>query len=191
MRKMNAYIENTDFSLLEQFVTEQGTVRSFAKKEIFVGQDCKSVLMGFVKSGIFRYVRTDRRGNEHIIGYAFQNEYIAEYAAYLHRVPSLVTIEAVVDSVAYVLPLDVMYAYWETSMETQRLGRTAAEQLYAQSYRRVLSLHCDTPEERYLDLIGHCPDILNTLPLKDIASYLSVTPETISHIRRKILHRKS
>lgn len=94
------------------------------------------------------------------------------------------TIQAVVDSVIYMLPLDIMYAYWETSMETQRLGRVAAEQLYVQFYERVISLHSDTPEERYLNLIKQHPDILNILSLKDIASYLSVTPETVSHIRK-------
>lgn len=184
---MNKYIENTDFSLLEQFVKERGTIRSFGKKEFFVEQGGKSLYMGFVESGAFRYVKTDSRGNEHTIGYAFQNEYIAEYAAYLYRVPSLLTIQAVTDSVIYTLPLDTMYAYWETNMETQRLGRIAAEQLYAQLYERVISLHSETPEERYLNLTGQCPDILNMLSLKDIASYLSVTPETISHIRKKIL----
>lgn len=187
MKKMNKYVENTDFSLLETFVKEHGTVKSFAKKENFISQECPSLYMGFVESGAFRYIRTDKRGNEHIIGYAFQNEYIAEYTAYLYQIPSLVNIQAVTDSVIYMLPLDVMYAYWETNMETQRLGRIAAEQLYAQYYERVISLHSETPEERYLNLIKQCPDILNMLPLKEIASYLSVTPETISHIRKKIL----
>jgi CRP-like cAMP-binding protein len=185
--KMNKYVENTDLSLLEQFVKEHGVIKSFAKKEIFLGQGCKSVYMGFVATGTFRYIRTDKKGNEHIIAFAFQNEYIAEYAAYLSQTSSLVTIQAVVDSVIYMLPLDIMYAYWETSMETQRLGRVAAEQLYVQFYERVISLHSDTPEERYLNLIKQHPDILNILSLKDIASYLSVTPETVSHIRKKIL----
>lgn len=141
--------------------------------------------MGFVESGLFRYVRIDLRGNEHILGYAFQNEYIGDYAACLRRIPSLVTIQAVINSSVLILPFDAMYAFWDSSMKNQRSGRVAAEQLFVQMYERVISLHCETAEERYRSLINQCPAILNILTLKEIALYLSVTPETVSHIRKK------
>lgn len=53
-------------------------------------------------------------------------------------------------------------------------------------YNRLLDLYCKTTEELYLDLLNRCPDIQMYITLKEIASFLQVTPETISRIRRKL-----
>ena len=70
-------------------------------------------------------------------------------------------------------------------METQRLGRYVAENLYEMVYERLLDSYC-TPEIRYQRLMKRCPDLKDTVPLKSIASFLGVTPETVSRIRRKL-----
>ncbi len=56
-------------------------------------------------------------------------------------------------------------------------------------YKRLLDFYCDTPEQRYVKLMKRCPDLKSIVPLKDIASFLNVTPETVSHIRRKLLQK--
>ena len=68
--------------------------------------------------------------------------------------------------------------YWETDMKTQRFGRHVAESLFEMVYERLLDSYC-TPEIRYRNLT-------EVVPLKNIASFLGVTPETISRIRRKL-----
>lgn len=186
MKNFNLYAKSSELALLEQFITKNGTIKPFKKKEPFITEGDKSIYVGFVKSGLFRYVKLDDRGTEHIIGFAFPNEYVAEYHSYICKIPSLLTIEAAVNSVAYVLPLETLRAFWETDRQTQRLRSMVAEKLYAQYYERVISLHCDTAEERYVRLIQQHPEVTNELSLKDIASYISVTPETVSHIRKKI-----
>lgn len=54
------------------------------------------------------------------------------------------------------------------------------------SYRRLLDYCSSTPEERYVDLMLRYPDLKELRPLKEIASYIGVTPETVSAIRRKL-----
>ena len=53
-------------------------------------------------------------------------------------------------------------------------------------YHRLLDMYCKTTEELYLDLLNRCPDIQEYITLKEIASFLQVTPETVSRIRRKL-----
>ena len=65
------------------------------------------------------------------------------------------------------------------------IARTNAEQLFLQTYSRYLDLYRLTPEERYLQLLRRCPGILQSVPLKEIASYLMITPTHMSRIRRK------
>lgn len=65
------------------------------------------------------------------------------------------------------------------------MPRTNAEQLFLQTYSRYLDLYRLTSEERYLQLLERCPEILQLVPLKEIASYLKITPTHMSRIRRK------
>lgn len=189
MRNFNQYIENVDLSQLRQFFEKYGVFKQMKKKEFFASQNDTPLYMGYVERGVFRYSRIDTQGREHILGYAFQNEYIGDYASCLRQMPLLVTIQAVTDASVYVLPFETMYSFWETDLKTQRLGRIVTEELFIQIYERMISLHCETAEERYMSLIKQCPEILNILTLKEIALYLSVTPETVSHIRKKMLNR--
>lgn len=62
-----------------------------------------------------------------------------------------------------------------------------AEQMFAMAYRRLLDGYCCTPEERYVSLMKVYPELKEKRPLKEIASYIGVTPETVSAIRRKLL----
>ena len=72
------------------------------------------------------------------------------------------------------------------SMEMQRYARITAEQLFLQTFSRYLDIYRKTPEERYRDLLQRCPELLQVLPLKEVASYLRITPTTMSNIRRRI-----
>lgn len=65
--------------------------------------------------------------------------------------------------------------------------RINAKQLFLQTCSRYLDLYRLTPEERYLQLLEQCPGILQSVPLKEIASYRMITPTHMSRIRRKQL----
>ena len=62
-----------------------------------------------------------------------------------------------------------------------------AEQRFVMAYRRLLDRYCCTPEERDVELMRQYPDQQDRRPLKEIASFIGVTPETVSAIRRKLL----
>ena len=75
-------------------------------------------------------------------------------------------------------------------IEGQRLGRRVAEELFAITYDRLLDFYCKTPEEHYLNLIDRYPGLVDVIPLKELASFIGVTPETVSHIRRKLSSKR-
>ena len=53
----------------------------------------------------------------------------------------------------------------------------------------MISMYSLTPEERYIDIITRCPDLLKLITLKELASYLLIRPETLSRIRRKVVQK--
>ena len=192
MDKFNGYNKQLDFSDLESLFVEKGVLKEFKKKEYFVHQDDKTHRIGFVKSGIFRLTRIDANANEWIIGYAFEGEFLSDYPAMVHQSNSLINIQATTNSEVYMLTSQELNDFWETSMDTQRLGRQIAEMMFEEIYKRLIHFYCDTPEQRYIALMQRCPSLKENVPLKEIASFLGVTPETVSHIRKRMLqNRKS
>ena len=123
------------------------------------------------------------------MGYSFEREFVGEYAANLCNRESLVNIQAITDSDVYIIKYADMTKLWNSSMEYQRLGRIVAEQLFVMTYRRLIDSYCSTPEERYLDLMKRYPNLKELIPLKEIASFIGITPETLSNIRRRLLKK--
>ncbi len=187
MDKFNGYNKQVDFSKLENLFIQKGVLKEFKKKEYFVRQNEKTHHIGFVKSGIFRLTCIDTNANEWIIGYSFEREFLSDYPAMVRQTNSLINIQATTDSEVYVLTAQELDDFWETSIDTQRLGRQIAEMMFAEIYQRLIHFYCDTPKQRYTALMQRCPDLKESVPLKEIASFIGVTPETISHIRKKML----
>ena len=67
----------------------------------------------------------------------------------------------------------------------------STEAVFATVYDRYLALHTKTPQERYDDLMNQHPDLFRIFPLKDIASYLNITPTHVSRLRKHIEDWKS
>ena len=66
------------------------------------------------------------------------------------------------------------------------IGRITCENLFIKKAERELSLLNDTPEERYLKIFKQRPELIEKIPLKYIASYIGITPQALSRIRRRI-----
>lgn len=187
---INEYsLSQTDLSELKTFILQNGTLRQIAKKDYLVRQNENCLFVGFITEGMFRYTRTDSIGKEHIIGYSFKDDFVSEYSASLCQRPSLANIQAIKDSTVYLVRHAELERFWKLSAEHQRLGRIVAEQLFAMTYRRLIDSYCSTPEERYKDLMIRYPNLKEMIPLKEIASFIGVTPETVSSIRRKLLNQ--
>ena len=78
-------------------------------------------------------------------------------------------------------------AFYRTDAARERLGRTFAQHMLAEVYERLLDRCAASPQQRYEALLERCPDLLQLVPLRELASYLGVRPETLSRIRRRIL----
>ena len=190
MEDFNLYMNEVDLSEIRKLCLEKGKPVEIKKRDYFVRQGELSKYAGFIESGIFRDTRIGSDGDEHIVGYCFQNDFVCDYPALIKKYHSCVNIQAVTDCKVYLLSVNDFHDYWETSMDAQRLGRLVAEEVLIEIYGRLLDFYCDTAEQRYISLLKRCPSLPQYIPLKEIASFLGVTPETVSHIRKKILLEK-
>lgn len=115
--------------------------------------------------------------------------FVGNYPAFQLEDQSNVDIQALCDSSVYMVTHQQLADFYETNNEHQKLGRRIAETLLWEVYDRMISMYSLTPEERYIDIITRCPDLLKLITLKELASYLLIRPETLSRIRRKVVQK--
>ena len=181
------FAEHPELSVFKEFFLSHGKSKEIKKKEYLVEQSSVAKYVAYVVEGFFRYTRIDNRGNEHIVGYVFKGEYVGDYASLIKKdITSLVTVQAVTDCKIYYVPLEEVRKFFNTNEDAHIAGRVLAEELFMVAYTRLLDFYCKNTEELYMDLTERCPDFQNYITLKEMASFLQVTPETISHIRNSI-----
>ena len=143
----------------------------------------------FVTKGCLRSYVIDSKGKEHIIQFAPENWWIAEQVSMSRNQPSMFTIDAVEDTQYLAFTTN----YFDRIMEVAPQFRSMTNPLFLNSFnalqKRLISLLSATGEERYVDFMKMYPEMGTRLPQKMIASYLGVTPETLSRIRKELVRK--
>ncbi|MBN9296452.1 MAG: Crp/Fnr family transcriptional regulator [Filimonas sp.] len=156
------------------------------KKERLLSNGQVSNFVVFVDKGSLRSYTIDEKGNEHILQFAFENYWIGDLYSYLTDAPSALNIEAMeATEVLYVSKTD-MEALYEKEPKLDRFMRLQVQNAYVALQKRLNAAMSVPTEDRYLELMRVHPDILVRVPLIYIASYLGVTPESLSRIRRQL-----
>ena len=180
-----------DIEALREFCEREGEAVEFLKGDQLEREGDPARWFGFVTEGCFKYVTygiSDDR--EHITWFSFAGEFVVDYPTFLYGQPSQTTIEAMMPSRVLRVAGQQLEQYFRQSMETMKLRAVIAEHILFQFRSRYLDLHCATPRERYEQLLQRCPGIVEHLDLQDIASFLNVTPKTVSIIRKNITFGK-
>lgn len=159
--------------------------RSIKKNEYYLqeGKFCSHI--GLVASGAFRSYYS--AGSKEISkSFAFENDYIGSLASFLSHTPSKVNIMALEDSIVAELPYDTLFNLIDGYSEWKDFSRIIVEDRFLKNEHREASLLTDPPEVRFRKLLEEHPKIFKRVPLQHIASYLSITPETLSRYRTKL-----
>ncbi|MCH3885024.1 Crp/Fnr family transcriptional regulator [Tenacibaculum aquimarinum] len=176
-------IEDDDWNLFTSKLKKQ-TVKKRTKL-LSLGQVENHI--SFISSGIVRFLITKEDVEKEItFGFCFENEFVSAYDSFLTQKPSLYELETLTEvtmwSITY---LDLQEVYQKTKIGNT-LGRLSSERLFLIKSKREQSLLNETAEERYLNLFKDRPKLIKEIPLKYIASYIGVTAQALSRIRKRI-----
>ena len=148
------------------------------------GDVCK--LNTFVVEGCFRMYFVDEKGKEHNIQFAVENWWIGDIGSFHSEEPSKLYIEAIENSIILQIRKQDQLDLFVNHTKFNRIFRVFTENALVTYQRRVLHNISSTAEERYLDFMKRYPYFFNRISNVQIASFLGVTPEFLSTIRKKI-----
>lgn len=143
----------------------------------------------FVEKGLLRMYSLDRNGKEHIIQFAPENWLISDRSSLNFNQKSNYYIEAVEDSEVFILSKDFFINMIEKFPQTAENNDLLLQKHIRNLQNRVNSLLADTAEERYMSFIKMYPDILLRVPQWMVASYLGITPESLSRVRKELARK--
>lgn len=165
------------------------TVVSLKKQQAFAQQGLVADRIGMVLDGALRQFYT-KDGDERTTYFFFEHQLTGAYMSCVTGRPSPVTIEALMPTTCVSFPYAVLHDLFDTCSGWQRFGRLLAEYLMVALEERMVSLLLLSPEERYLALLeGPHKELLQRVPQHYIASYLGITPVSMSRIRNRIRPR--
>lgn len=141
--------------------------------------------LSFITKGIVRFYVPGEEVDL-TFGFLFENEFVTGYDSFLTQTPSEYQIETLTDAILWKISHKDLKEVYEKTSVGNIIGRKMAENMFLIKSKRELSLLSKTAEERYLDLFSDRPKLLQQIPLKYIASYIGVTPQALSRIRRRI-----
>jgi CRP-like cAMP-binding protein len=159
------------------------------KRQYFLqeGDVCKN--LGFVVKGSARMFSVDEKGHEHIIHFALESWWLIDQESSIHLTPSRYFIEMLEDSELLVISVPSAYELRNKSRCFDLTVKDLDKLLMVAMQKRIHAAIAMTSEERFSDLSNTYPEFLKRFPMTMIASYLGISPETLSRIRKNALHR--
>lgn len=174
------------FSEKEKRIFEQAfTYRQVPKKFVLVEEGKVSHEFYFINKGLLRLYYT--KEGEEITGFLFKEHLFAgSYDSFLRQSPSQQNLEALEDSDLLAITHDALEELYTTLPSMNVLARKIAEQRFINAQQVLSSFLLDSPEERYLKFEHHHKDLMSRVPQHIIASYLGITPVSLSRIRNRL-----
>lgn len=114
-----------------------------------------------------------------------ENQFISSYESYVKQTPSIQCFQAIEDSYVLQITAEVAEALLQMTPKFEILARMAMEEEMIHYQRLIASFITQNPTERYLNLLQNKADLFQRIPQHYIASYLGITPESLSRIKKK------
>ena len=170
----------------QEFVTGHLTVKKIRKRQYLLqeGDTCK--LVAFVEKGALRLYRVNEDGSESIVVFGLEGSFMTDLYSYLTGEPSMYNIDAIEDSELVLINKTASDELRNLSPKYQEFIFRETSQAYIELERRITSTISLNLEERYKELNTNYPDIIQRVPQHMIASYMGLTAETLSRVRKRI-----
>lgn len=185
---MRQYLLSKNVPVTEEnwkIFADKNVRKEFKKKEIILKEGEVDHYLTIVEDGAARLFFT-KLDKEITTRFVFKYQYLTSYDSFLQRSPSRCNVEALTDIVIWQIHYDELQEVYRTSPVGNLIGRLTIENIYISKLNKEFSFLSESAEQRYLKLMKEDPELFQQIPLKYIASYMGITPQALSRIRKRI-----
>lgn len=165
--------------------SEPFELRRYNKKEIVLKEGEYCLFEGFVLNGCFKVYYLNENGTEQTLYFAVEGWWITDIDSLINNVPSTLNIETLEDSEVLMISKKDKEHLYETMPQIEKLFRIMNQQSSVALQRRILSLTGKTADKRYSEFLEKYPGLEQRVTQQQVASYLGITHEFLSKIRKK------
>lgn len=164
--------------------------KKLRKKQYLLQEGDPARYLAFVEKGFLRSYSIDEKGGEHIVEFAFEGWWIGDLFSFLTGQSSKYNIDALEDSELLLLTKQAEEEMLDKIPGMERFFRLLLQNHLIATQSRLVSSLSNTAEEKYKQLVKACPTIPQRVPQHMLASFLGITPETLSRLRKQISLRR-
>jgi len=170
----------------QEIIAAYLTSKKLRKKQYLLqaGDVCKAI--AFVEKGALREYSVDENGHEHILQFALEGWLISDLYSFMMTESATYNIDALEDCELVLITKTAQDEILKRVPQFETYTRMQITGAYLAMQKRVTAMISLTPEQRYLYFISLYPNIAQRVPQHMIASYLGLSPETLSRIRKRI-----
>ncbi|MFA7444579.1 MAG: Crp/Fnr family transcriptional regulator [Flavobacteriaceae bacterium] len=181
--KTNAGVTNRQLEQLQDLIF----TKTYEKGELLLdkGQICRHTF--FVEEGLLRFFSISEEGKEHIIQFAPEGWFVSERNSICFNEPSEYFIDACERTTVALMSQEFVEKASRVSPQFRMYNERILQNHIRQLQKRIKLLIGSNAEERYLDFVRLYPDLMLRVPQWMIASYLGITPESLSRVRKNLV----
>ena len=162
------------------------TTTAISKGRLWIEQGKVCTQVAFILSGKLRNFYFDEAGNEVTCYFVTPNNFVSAFSSFLTNAPTHENISALEDTVLRTISKKDLEALCDLVPKLQIFRRVIAENLFITMEKRIMMLQSQTAHERYEKMIKENPEILLSVPLQYTASFLGITPQHLSRLRKEL-----
>ena len=140
----------------------------------------------FVESGLLRSYAIDLKGNDLSLDFFTRGDVAIDWSSFLQQTPTRENIQALTRVICWRLDFPTFQQFFHGFEAFREAGRARLVGSYFALKRKSVSMITDQAKDRYRQLMGERPDLLQQVPLKQLASYLGITDTSLSRIRKEL-----
>jgi len=188
LKNISRHIELTQEE--SDFFTGILHLKKLRRRQYFIQEGNISRNECFINKGCLRAYHVDEKGVEHVIQFGIEGWWIGDMYSFVTGKPAKFNIDALEDSELLCIDKNDLEVLYEKVPKFERFFRIIIQNAFVVQQERILSNMYQSAEKRYTDFIERYPQFEQRLPQHQVASYLGISPETLSRIRKQIAEKR-